>query len=61
MDGSEDGAYHRAGDGHLCQLEGDGTSVTHDTRPDLDQLEVQGTPIMVIWSLDLLSTLIVVS
>ncbi len=35
------GAYHRAGDGHLGQLESDGAGVTHDTRADLDQLELQ--------------------
>jgi len=32
---------HRTGDGHLGQLEGDGTDVTHDTRPDLIQFQLQ--------------------
>ena len=41
MDRGEDGAHHRACDGHLGQLEGDGAGVTHDTRPDLDQLELE--------------------
>jgi hypothetical protein len=41
VDGGEDGAHHRAGDGHLGQLEGDGAGVTHDTRPDLDQLQLE--------------------
>lgn len=35
------GAYHRADDGHLGQLEGDDAGVTHDTRPDLDQFQLQ--------------------
>lgn len=33
--------HHRARDGHLGQLEGDGTSMAYDTRPDLDQLQFQ--------------------
>lgn len=37
----KDGAHHRAGDGDLGKLEGDGVGVTHDTRPDHDQLELQ--------------------
>jgi len=41
VDRGEDGAHHRACDGHLGQLEGDGAGVTHDTRPDLDQLELE--------------------
>ncbi len=40
-DRGEDGADHRAGDGHLGQLEGDGAGVADDTRPDLDQLQLQ--------------------
>ena len=41
MDRGEDGAHHRACDGHLGQLEGNGTSVAHDARADLDQLELE--------------------
>ena len=41
MDGGEDGAHHRAGDGHLGQLKGDGTGVTDDAGADLDQLQLQ--------------------
>jgi hypothetical protein len=41
MDGGEDGAHHRAGDGHLGQLEGDGAGVTYHTRPDLDPLQLE--------------------
>lgn len=40
-DRGEDGAYHRAGGGRLGQLESDGAGVTDDTRPDLDQLQLQ--------------------
>jgi hypothetical protein len=29
MDRGQDGANHRAGDGHLGQLEGDGAGVAH--------------------------------
>ena len=36
-----DGAHHRAGDGHLGQLEGDGAGVTDDAGADLDQLQLQ--------------------
>ena len=38
MDGGEDGAQHRSGDGNLGQLEGDRAGVTHDTGAHLDQL-----------------------
>lgn len=41
MDGGKDGAHHRPGDGNFSQLEGDSTGVTHDTSPDLDQLQLQ--------------------
>ena len=40
-DGGEDGAYHRAGDGDLGQLECDGAGVTHNAGADLDQLQLQ--------------------
>jgi len=40
-DRGEDGAYHRAGDGHLGQLEGDGAGVTDYAGADLDQLQLQ--------------------
>jgi len=40
-DGGEDGAYHRAGDSDLGQLEGDGAGMTHDAGPDLDQFQLQ--------------------
>lgn len=36
-----DAAHRRASDGDLCQLEGDGTGVKHDTRPNLDQFQLQ--------------------
>jgi hypothetical protein len=35
------GPDHRAGDGDLGQLEGDGARVTHHAGPDLDQLQLQ--------------------
>lgn len=41
MDRGEDGAHHRAGDGHLGQLEGNGAGVTDDAGTDLDQFELQ--------------------
>ena len=39
MDRGEDGVHHRAGDGHLGQLEGNSTGVTDDTGTNLDQFE----------------------
>lgn len=39
--GRKDGAQHRAGNGYLGQLEGDGAGVTDDADPCLDQLEQQ--------------------
>ena len=41
MDGGKDGPLHRAGDSHFRQLEFDGTGMTHDARPDHDQLELE--------------------
>jgi hypothetical protein len=41
VDRGKDGAHHRAGDGHLGQLEGDGAGVAHDAGADLDQLQLQ--------------------
>ncbi len=41
MDGSKNGAHHRASDGHFRQLECDGTGMTHDPGTDLDQLELE--------------------
>ena len=41
MDGGKDCAHHRAGDGHLGQLEGDGAGVTHDAGANLDQLQLE--------------------
>ena len=41
VDRGEDGAYHRAGYGHLGQLEGDCAGVTDDAGTDFDQLELQ--------------------
>jgi len=38
---AKDGAHHRVGDGHHCQLEDDGTGMTHDAGPDLDRLGLQ--------------------
>ena len=40
-DGAEDSSHHRTDDGDLGRLEGDGASVTDDTHPDLDQLQLQ--------------------
>ncbi len=40
VDRSEDGPDHGAGDRHLGQLEGDGTGVTHDAGPHLDQFQL---------------------
>ena len=41
LDRGEDVTHHRAGDGNLSQLKGDGTSVAHDPSADLDQLQLQ--------------------
>ena len=43
------------GDGHLGELEGNRAGVAHDTRPDLDQLELQAGQRPVghgLWQLD---------
>jgi hypothetical protein len=40
-DGGEDGAHHRAGDGHFGQLGGDGAGVTDDAGAELGQLQLQ--------------------
>jgi hypothetical protein len=40
-DRGQDGVDHRSGDGHLGQLESDGTGVADDAGPDLDQLQLQ--------------------
>ena len=44
MDGGDDGPLHRAGYGHLGQLEGDGAGVPDDAGADLDQLQSQAGP-----------------
>ena len=36
--------HHRAGDGHLSQLEGDGAGVTDDAGADLVQLQSRAGP-----------------
>ena len=41
LSGTLGGAHHRAGDGRLGLLEGDSAGVTHDMRPDHDQLQLQ--------------------
>lgn len=41
LDRGDDGADHRPRHGDLGQFERDGAGVTHDTRADLDQLELQ--------------------
>ena len=37
----KDGAHHRAGDGDLGQLDGDGPGMARDAGPDLDQPELK--------------------
>jgi len=41
VDRSKDGAHHRACDGDLGQLEGDGAGMADDAGADLDQLELE--------------------
>jgi len=36
VNGGEDGAHHRAGDGHLGELEGDRPGVPDDAGSDID-------------------------
>jgi len=51
--GGEDGADHRAGDGHLSKLEGDGAGVTDDAGADLDRplgMDELLNPMTTIWS-----------
>ncbi len=41
MDRGKDRAHHRACDGHLGQLEGDGAGMAHDAGADLDQFQLK--------------------